>query len=86
MLELIYYKNNSLMKVSVITNANYRADDPDTPIMSKEAVYVRMLGDRYLLDALVIHIYKNVLYQKFLLIKKKRLCCFTVSIPWLNSR
>ena len=36
--------------------------------MSKEAVYVRVLGNHYLLIALVIHIYKNVLYWKFLLI------------------
>ena len=39
--------------------------------MSKEVVNVCMLGNRYLLDALVIHIYKNVLYWKFLLITKR---------------
>ena len=31
--------------------------------MSKAAVYVRILGHRYLLVALVIHIYKNFLYS-----------------------
>ena len=39
--------------------------------MLKEAVYVYALGNRYLLDALVMHIYKNVLYWKFLLITKR---------------
>ena len=39
--------------------------------MLKEAVYVHTLGNRYLLDALVMHIYKNVLYWKFLLITKR---------------
>ena len=39
--------------------------------MSKETVYVRILGNHYLLDALVIHIYKNVLYWKFLLITER---------------
>ena len=32
---------------------------------------VPILGNRYLLDALVIHIYKNVSYWKFLLITKR---------------
>ena len=31
--------------------------------MSKTAVYVRILGHRYLLVALIIHIYKNFLYS-----------------------
>ena len=39
--------------------------------MLKEAVHVHTLGNHYLLDALVMHIYKNVLYWKFLLITKK---------------
>ena len=39
--------------------------------MSKEEVYVRILGNRYLLDASVIHIYKNILKWKFLLITKR---------------
>ena len=34
-------------------------------------MYVHTLGNHYLLDALVMHIYKNVLYWKFLLITKK---------------
>ena len=42
-----------------------------TATMSKESVYVRILGNHYLLDAFVVHIYKNVLYWKFLLITKK---------------
>ena len=42
-----------------------------TPIMSKDPVHVRILGNRYLLDALVIHIYKNFFYWKFLLITKR---------------
>ena len=46
--------------------------------MSKEAVYVHILGNRYLLDALEIHVYKNVLYWKFLLITKRAMLfrCF----------
>ena len=39
--------------------------------MLKEAMYVHTLENRYLLDALVMHIYKNVLYWKFLLITKR---------------
>ena len=39
--------------------------------MLKEAVYVHTLGNLYLLDALVVHIYKNVLYWEFLLITKR---------------
>ena len=38
--------------------------------MLREAVYVHILGNHYLLDALVMHIYKNTLYWKFLLITK----------------
>ena len=45
--------------------------EPTTPIMSKKAMYVLILGNHYLLDALGIHIYKNVLYWKFLLITKR---------------
>ena len=40
--------------------ANYK--ELASPIMSKEAVYVRILGKHYLLDALVKHIYNNVVY------------------------
>ena len=39
--------------------------------MLKEVAYVHTLGNRYLLDALVMHIYKNVLYWKFLLTTKR---------------
>ena len=39
--------------------------------MSKEAVYVLILWNRYLLDSLVILTYKNVLYWKFVLITKR---------------
>ena len=39
--------------------------------MSKEAVYVCILENRYLLDAVVTRIYKNVLFWKFLLITKR---------------
>ena len=38
--------------------------------MLKEVAYVHTLGNCYLLDALVMHIYKNVLYWKFLLTTK----------------
>ena len=33
--------------------------------MLKEAVYVHTLGNHYLLDALVMHIYKNVFFGNF---------------------
>ena len=39
--------------------------------MLKEAVHVHTLGNHYLLDALVMHIYKNVFYWKFLSITKR---------------
>ena len=39
--------------------------------MLKEAVYVHILGNRYQLDALVMHVYENVLYWKFLLITNR---------------
>ena len=39
--------------------------------MLKEVAYVHTLGNPYLLDALVMHIYKNVLYWKLLLTTKR---------------
>ena len=54
--------------------------EPTILIMSKEAVHVHILGNSSLLNPLVIHIYKNVLHWKFLLIKKG-LRCLTVPIP-----
>ena len=55
--------------------------EPTTLIMLKEVVYVHTLGNRYLLDALVMHIYKNVLYWKFLLITKRVMFFHCVDPP-----
>ena len=46
----------------------YNLYKPTTLIMLIEAVYVHILRNRYMLDALVMHTHKNVLYWKFLLI------------------
>ena len=39
--------------------------------MLKEAEYVCILGSCCLFDALVMHVYKNILYWKFLLITER---------------
>ena len=49
----------------------YNLHRTDHPNKLKEAVYVRILGNHYLLDALLMHIYKNALYLKFLLVTKR---------------
>ena len=53
-----FEKVNLLEAYSTITKLPL----PTTLIMLKEAVYVYLLGNRYLLDAFVMQIYKNVLY------------------------
>ena len=72
----VIYLSESYLDSSIVSDNDdlnikgynlYRAGHPNNV---KRGGDVRVLGNRYLLDVLVTHIYKNLLCWKFLLITK----------------